>query len=88
MPIRITSKFNGYRHSGRQHPSEPTIHPDGTFTDEEITAMKADSILTVEVIPAQLVDEGVPGEPAQEPPPGDPGNASEPAPGKKKKGWF
>ncbi|MBI3677390.1 MAG: hypothetical protein HY243_12325 [Proteobacteria bacterium] len=52
MPVKITSKFNGYRLGGRLHPSEATTHPDGTFTDAEISAMKADSILTVETISA------------------------------------
>lgn len=52
MPVKITSRVDGYRHSGKLHPAVATVHPDGTFTDEEIKALKAESILTVEILPA------------------------------------
>jgi len=43
----ITSKVNGYRRCGVQHPARPTEHPDDRFSEEQMAVLKTDPILTV-----------------------------------------
>jgi hypothetical protein len=50
MPITITSRFDGYRLCGREHPLGAREYPDGYFTAEELERLKAEPLLTVESI--------------------------------------
>jgi hypothetical protein len=50
MPVRITSKRDGFRRCGIEHPAQPAVYPDGRFTDEELARLKAEPMLIVEVI--------------------------------------
>jgi len=51
MTIRITSKKNGFRRCGIEHPDQTVVHPDGTFTPEQIKQLKAEPMLIVEEVP-------------------------------------
>lgn len=51
MPIRITSKRAGFRRCGMPHPAEPTVYPDGRWTEEEMERLRAEPMLVVEVVP-------------------------------------
>jgi hypothetical protein len=46
----ITSRVNGFRRCGVAHSSIPTEHSDERFTEEEQTLLRAEPMLTVEVI--------------------------------------
>lgn len=48
MPIRITSKRDGFRRCGISHPASPAEYPDEQFSKEEIKVLKAEPILVVE----------------------------------------
>lgn len=48
MPIRITSKKEGFRRCGVSHPASPVEFPDGRFSEEELKTLKAEPILVVE----------------------------------------
>jgi hypothetical protein len=50
MPIKITSKKDGFRRAGREH-TGIVEHPDGTFTPEELEILKAEPMLLVEIVP-------------------------------------
>ncbi|MGI6542963.1 MAG: HI1506-related protein [Limnochordia bacterium] len=50
MPIRITSKKDGFWRCGVQHSSTPTIYPDDRFTPEQLEQLKAEPMLIVDVI--------------------------------------
>ncbi len=52
MPIRITSKKDGFRRCGVAHSSTPTEYPDGRFSKEEIETLLAEPMLVVEVLPS------------------------------------
>ena len=52
MPICITSKKDGFRRCGVDHPSARTEYPDGKFTPDQIRALQAEPMLVVELIPA------------------------------------
>lgn len=43
----ITSKKPGFRRCGVAHPAEPTDHPDGTFTPEQVAALHIEPMLVV-----------------------------------------
>ena len=43
----ITSKQPGFRRCGVAHPAEPTEHPDGTFTPEQIEILHQEPMLVV-----------------------------------------
>jgi hypothetical protein len=43
----ITSKQHGFRRCGVAHPAEPTEHPDGTFTPEQIEILHQEPMLVV-----------------------------------------
>lgn len=49
--IRITSKLDGFRRSGVAHPATPTDHPDDAFDKAQLAALKAEPMLTVELVP-------------------------------------
>lgn len=50
MVIRITSKRDGFRRCGVEHPSRPVEYPDDRFTQEELERLKNEPMLIVEVI--------------------------------------
>ena len=47
MALRITAQNDGFRRCGIPHPAQPTDHPAGRFTEEQIAILKADPMLTV-----------------------------------------
>lgn len=47
--IRITAKKDGFRRAGRAHVGTQD-YPDGTFTQEELSALKAEPLLVVEEV--------------------------------------
>ena len=49
MPIRITSKKDGFWRCGVQHFSTPTVHPDDRVTPEQQEQLKAEPMLIVDV---------------------------------------
>jgi hypothetical protein len=51
MPLRITSRRDGFRRCGIAHPATPTTHADGQFSAEQIAVLKAEPMLIVEVLP-------------------------------------
>lgn len=53
MLIRITSKLDGFRRCGIAHPKVATDHPAERFTEAELERLRADPVLTVEVIDGQ-----------------------------------
>jgi hypothetical protein len=57
--IRITSLRDGFRRAGIAHPAQPTEHPDDTFTADQLAALQAEPMLTVEVV----APEGAPAKP-------------------------
>lgn len=48
--IRITSQREGFRRAGIAHPAAATDHPDDAFTAEQLAALQAEPMLTVEII--------------------------------------
>ncbi len=48
MPIRITSKKDGFRRCGISHPASSVEHPDEQFSKEEIKVLKTEPMLVVE----------------------------------------
>jgi hypothetical protein len=65
--IRITSKQHNFRRCGKAHPKGPVEYPDGTFTPEQITALRKERKLTVEIVPEEKEPAtGRIGEPAKE----------------------
>lgn len=48
--IRITSKREGFRRAGVAHPAAPTEYPDDAFSKEQLAALKAEPMLTVEQV--------------------------------------
>lgn len=48
--IRITSKVDGFRRCGVAHPKAATEYADDQFTKEELKALQAEPMLTVEVV--------------------------------------
>ena len=48
--IRISAKRDGFRRCGMAHFREPTEHPDGTFSDDEIALLQDEPMLDVEVV--------------------------------------
>lgn len=53
MLIRITSKLDGFRRCGIAHPKVATDHPAERFTEAELERLRADPVLSVEVIDGQ-----------------------------------
>ena len=47
MTLIITAKRDGFRRCGVRHPATPVTHEDGTFTDEQVAALKAEPNLIV-----------------------------------------
>lgn len=58
--IRITSKRENFRRCGIPHPKASTDHPDDRFTEEELEILKAEPMLTVEIIEAPSAGSGFP----------------------------
>ena len=52
--IRITSKRHNFRRCGVAHPKGPVDHPDGKFSQKDLAVLKAESMLTIEVIRDQM----------------------------------
>jgi hypothetical protein len=51
MPtLRIISRRAGFRRCGVAHPAEPTVYPDGTFTDEQVDRLLREPMLIVEIV--------------------------------------
>lgn len=48
--LKITSKKDGFRRCGVEHPATPTLHEEDAFTDEQIEILKAESMLIVEEV--------------------------------------
>ena len=51
--VRIASRRDGFRRAGMAHPEGPVEHPAGTFSPEELKALKAESMLIVDEIEAK-----------------------------------
>lgn len=52
--IRITCKREGFRRCGIAHHTSPTDHPDDQFSKEELEILKAESMLTVELVEGEV----------------------------------
>lgn len=50
MPIRITSKKEGFRRCGIAHSEKPAVYPDDRFSAEELEMLEAEPMLIVERI--------------------------------------
>lgn len=50
MPVRITSKRDGFRRGGIAHSGEPTTYADDRFSAKQLARLKAEPMLIVEVI--------------------------------------
>jgi hypothetical protein len=48
--IRIKAKRNNFRRAGIAHPDKWTEYPDDAFTPEQIAALKAETMLIVQVV--------------------------------------
>jgi hypothetical protein len=48
--LKITSKKDGFRRCGVEHPATPTLHKDDAFTDEQIKILKAEPMLIVDEV--------------------------------------
>ena len=51
MPIRITSRKEGFRRCGIAHSEKPVVYPDDRFSAEELEMLEAEPMLIVERIP-------------------------------------
>ena len=51
--IRIKSKRDNFRRCGMAHPKGPVKYPDGKFSQKELAVLKAEPMLTVEMISSQ-----------------------------------
>ncbi len=49
--IKIRSKKAGFRRCGIAHPKEQTQYPDDRFSKDELAMLKAERMLTVEIVP-------------------------------------
>lgn len=58
--IRITSKRDGFRRCGIEHPARPTCYPDGFFTAEQLARLKAEPMLVVEEVAEAPEEQGRP----------------------------
>jgi hypothetical protein len=47
--IRIKAKRNNFRRAGIAHPDQWTEYPDDAFTPEQIAALKAETMLIVQI---------------------------------------
>jgi hypothetical protein len=50
LPIRITSKRNGFRRCGIEHPDKPVTYPDKKFSPEQLKMLKEEPMLIVEEV--------------------------------------
>ena len=50
MPIRITSKKEGFRRCGFAHRAEPTMYPDDRFGKKELAILQAEPMLVIETL--------------------------------------
>ena len=48
--IRITSKRHNFRRCGVAHPKGPVDYPDNKFSKKDLESLRAEPMLTVEVI--------------------------------------
>lgn len=55
--IRITSKKNGFRRCGVEHPSSPTLYSDDHFTKEQLKQLEDEPMLIVDVLEDQQEQE-------------------------------
>jgi hypothetical protein len=69
MSLRIRAKTNGFRRAGIAHSSDPTVYPDGFFSDAQLTQLRAEPELVVEELDdAPLVEGDVQRDPKVEAP--------------------
>jgi len=69
--IRITSKKEGFMRCGQAHPAKATDYPDKHFSKEQMKALQAEPMLTVEIL------DGDPQDPPAAPAPGEAKTAEE-----------
>lgn len=50
MPIKITSKKNGFWRCGVQHTATPVTYQDDRFSKKELETLKAEPMLVVEAL--------------------------------------
>lgn len=64
--IRIKSKKAGFRRCGVAHADQWTEYPDARFSADQVTTLKAEPMLSVEIVknPAAHTDKEPPKEPA------------------------
>ena len=48
--LKITSKEDGFRRCGIEHPAIPTLHEDDAFTDEQLEILMNEPMLIVDVL--------------------------------------
>jgi len=48
--IKITSKRHNFRRCGAAHPKGPVEYPDDRFSKDEIKVLKAEPMLTIEIV--------------------------------------
>jgi len=48
----ITSKKEGFRRCGIAHSTKATVYPDDRFTEGELKALRAEPMLTVDIVEA------------------------------------
>ena len=75
MIVRIKSKRPVYRRCGIAHTKVATDHPADRFTEAELELLKADPVLTVELLDGELPDPGAGGGSTS----ADPGKDAKPA---------
>ena len=56
MPIQITAKKDGFRRAGVAHPAVMTEYADDDFTTEQLAQLKAEPMLTINIIKAPKKD--------------------------------
>lgn len=64
MTIRITAKTDGFWRCGVAHPATPTNHKDDRFDADQLTRLKAEAELIVQVIDDPVASKD--GEPSDE----------------------
>lgn len=62
LAVRIVSKKAGFRRCGMSHPDSAVTHEPGTFTVEQLEALKGEPMLIVDVLEAPAKAKGGPKE--------------------------
>jgi len=66
--IRIKAKRNNFRRAGIAHPDKWTEYPDDAFTPEQTAALKAETMLIVQIVEPEPTEEGDDGSEDSTPP--------------------